>query len=317
MSEYKYILEPYKGQSTRHTCPCCQGHKTFTKYIDIDTGDPLHNDVGMCNRKIKCTYNYSPKEYFKDIYSNDRSYHKKFYNYKKVIKTDKVEYSTISLTDFKASLQEGKSLRELANSNSFIQFIYSTYGLEMTKNAISKYFIGTSDYWSGANIFWQIDMEGKIRTGKIMRYDSISGKRVKHIKKSLTWYHSLKHFNSFQLIQCLFGEHLLKEHNKTVCLVESEKTAIIASIHFPQYIWIATGGISNFKENMVKVLKGREVILYPDLGAYDRWRSKALEFRHITNFKLFDLLERNASENDLKEGLDLADYLLREKKIGN
>lgn len=47
----------------------------------------------------------------------------------------------------------------------------------------------------------------------------------------------------WELPQCLFGEHLLKKYpNKTVALVESEKTAIICSALMPDYIWLATGG---------------------------------------------------------------------------
>ena len=54
---------------------------------------------------------------------------------------------------------------------------------------------------------------------------------------------------NWELTQCLFGEHLLSaidEKQKTVALVESEKTAIIASCIMPKYIWLATGGKSQF-----------------------------------------------------------------------
>ena len=54
---------------------------------------------------------------------------------------------------------------------------------------------------------------------------------------------------NWELTKCLFGEHLLSaidEKQKTVALVESEKTAIIASSIMPKYIWLATGGKSQF-----------------------------------------------------------------------
>ncbi len=72
----------------------------------------------------------------------------------------------------------------------------------------------------------------------------------------------------------LFGEVLLSIYpNKMVALVESEKTAIIASVYFPDFIWIATGGSDGCKwtqRGVCKVLEGRSVILYPDLGFFEK-----------------------------------------------
>ena len=70
----------------------------------------------------------------------------------------------------------------------------------------------------------------------------------------INWVHSVMKYagqlpENWELTQCLFGEHLLSaidEKQKTVALVESEKTAIIASCIMPKYIWLATGGKSQF-----------------------------------------------------------------------
>ena len=59
------------------------------------------------------------------------------------------------------------------------------------------------------------------------------------------------------------------------------------------------------------VLKGRNVTLFPDLNAFDKWKRKAEEFSNIATFKVSDLLERKASENEKRNGLDIADYLQR------
>jgi hypothetical protein len=72
-----------------------------------------------------------------------------------------------------------------------------------------------------------------------------------------------------------------------VAIVESEKTAVIASGHNRSYIWLAAGSISNLSPKMCHVLKGRHVTLYPDLGAYDKRVAKAqilkvkLRHKHI------------------------------------
>ena len=59
-------LQPYKGKTTRHTCPECGQKDSFTLYLDGDTHQPIHPKVGICNRAIKCGYHYPPKQYFLD-----------------------------------------------------------------------------------------------------------------------------------------------------------------------------------------------------------------------------------------------------------
>ena len=45
----------------------------------------------------------------------------------------------------------------------------------------------------------------------------------------------------WELSQCLFGEHLLSLYpDRTVALVESEKTAVICAGFIPEYVWLAT-----------------------------------------------------------------------------
>jgi len=47
--------------------------------------------------------------------------------------------------------------------------------------------------------------------------------------------HSILEIPKYNLKQCLFGLHLLNENLKQVAIVESEKTALIMSIEFPNY----------------------------------------------------------------------------------
>ena len=60
MVNYKYILEPYKGQNTRYTCPSCGHKKVFVRYIDTETGEHLGEDIGRCGREVKCGYHKKP-----------------------------------------------------------------------------------------------------------------------------------------------------------------------------------------------------------------------------------------------------------------
>lgn len=102
----------------------------------------------------------------------------------------------------------------------------------------------------------------------------------------------------------------------TVAIVESEKSALIASCIFPYLIWLAAGNLNGLSLEKCQVLKNREVILYPDLGAFDKWNQKAIEIQKMCNCKIAisHLLEDEASANDRENGLDIADYIIVEIK---
>jgi hypothetical protein len=160
-------------------------------------------------------------------------------------------------------------------------------------------------------VFWQIDTKGNIRTGKIMLYSPTTGKRVKEPFNHINWVHKAIKQLEFELRQCLFGEHLLIDKTKPVALVESEKTAVIASVYLPQFIWVAVGSLTNLNTKKCSILKGRIVTLFPDINGFDKWNSKAKELSHLATFTVSDLLERKASEAERKQGFDLADYLIK------
>ncbi len=109
----------------------------------------------------------------------------------------------------------------------------------------------------------------------------------------------------------MFGEHLLIDKTKPVAIVESEKTAVIASVYLPQFIWVAVGSLTNLNAEKCSILKGRTVTLFPDLNGFDKWSSKAKELSRLATFTVSDLLERKASEAERKQGFDLADYLIK------
>ena len=293
---HRYILEPYKNQSSRHRCPGCNKNKTFTLYIDTETNEPLHDRVGRCNREVECAYHITPSEYFKE-----NGIEVEHVAYVPPAPKQQPPTSYIDPAIFRRSL----IAYEL---NNLVKFLLTIFDDTTVTRLLSKYFIGTSAHWPGATVFWQIDDNGRIRTGKVMLYNPATGKRVKEPYNHLTWTHKLLKLADYNLKLCLFGEHLLKsEPTKPVAIVESEKTALIASVYMPQYIWLAVGGLSQLTGERCKVLKGRTVMLYPDLNAYGKWEAKAKEL----GFKVSNVLETKASEEEKKQGLDIADYLLR------
>ena len=289
--------------NTRYHCPYCHCKvKKFTRYINSETGEHLADHVGKCERIDSCGIHYKPKQYFQD---NGIAFDKLIFPEKQK-KTNLAQKpaSFISFELFTASLKNYES-------NYFISFLKTHFGDEITSQLISKYFIGTSKHWQGATLFWQIDTTGKIRTGKIMAYNSETGKRIKEPFSHITWVHKIIKHDEFELNQCLFGSHLLKDVSKPVAIVESEKTAIITSVYLPQFIWLASGSLNNLNDEKCAILKGRTVILFPDLNGFDTWNNKAKELSHLANFSVSDLLERKASESEKKQGFDLADYLIK------
>ena len=304
MKNHRFILEPYKSLKSRFICPNCQKReKTFSLYIDNNKGEHIATNVGRCNRETQCGYHYTPKQYFED--NNINFENKDFVPHSRTfVIPKKKNTSYIDAEIFKQSLQGYKK-------NNFIQFLINRFGNEATTKAIEKYFIGTSKHWNGATIFWQIDSKGRIRTGKIMLYDAGIGKRIKKPFNHIHWVHSLLKIDNYELEQCFFGEHLLKDKIKPIAIVESEKSAIICSVFLPNFIWLAVGSLTNLNKSKCEVLNGRNVVLFPDLNGFDKWSVKANEF----GFKISDLLETKATEEQKKDGLDIADFLLSYENV--
>jgi hypothetical protein len=301
---HRYKLEPYKGMNTRYRCPSCQQRdKTFSLYIDTETGEHINPTVGRCNRESNCGHHYTPKQYFQD---NNISFDKpqpKAYKPRPFTPQPK-PVSFVPVEVFKASLKAHET-------NNFVQFLINLFGVKVANKIVSQYFIATSKHWNGATVFWQIDTKGKVRTGKIMLYNPTTGKRVKNLEPPIYWAHKALKQPEFELRQCLFGEHLLIDKTKPVAIVESEKTAVIASVYLPQFVWVAVGSLTNLNAERCRILKGRTVTLFPDLNGFDKWSSKAKELSQLATFTVSDLLERKATEAEKKQGFDLADYLIK------
>lgn len=328
MKGYTYQLQTYNGNGTRYHCPHCK-QKTFVRYIDTQTGAHLNPQVGRCNREAKCGHHYTPKQYFEDnSYQQPSNTHHVMPNIVRHLPIQRTTVnheishpirnderyrpeeeggavpSAIPLDIFKASLKG-------YDENHFIRYLHSLFTADIVERLVGDYFIGTSKHWKGATVFWQIDCEGKIRTGKVMLYNYDTGKRVKQPYSHISWAHSLLKQPDFRLKQCLFGEHLLISSIKPVAIVESEKTAIIASVYLPQFVWLAVGSLSNLTAEKCGVLEGHDVFLFPDLNGYSKWSQKTKELANIASFTIVDLLEQGATPAERAEGLDLADYLVR------
>lgn len=121
----------------------------------------------------------------------------------------------------------------------------------------------------------------------------------------------------FHIKQCLFGENRLADASssaRTVAIVESEKTALVAALFIPDFVWLATGEKhGSFNSKAMQVLRGRDVVLFPDLKATDEWHRKAQMLQSICKSSTCsDLLEKMATDGQREAGLDIANFLLME-----
>ena len=173
---------------------------------------------------------------------------------------------------------------------------------------LNHYAIGNSQ--QGMTIFWQLDENGKLRTGKMMKYRA-DGHRDKSQGYNFDWIHSAlsrkwvngeavyeapwPHPELFdpdkqEMRSCYFGLHLLDKYKRndveqTVCIVESEKTAILMAIAYGnnvKQVWMACGGIENINRDKLAPIieQRRRIIIYPDRDGIEKWRIKAEQLHY-------------------------------------
>ncbi|MFD0765707.1 DUF6371 domain-containing protein [Mucilaginibacter lutimaris] len=328
MPHHKYQLQPYSGMQSRYRCPNCNHRtKTLTLYIDTETGEAIAPHVGLCDRLDKCGYHFTPRQYFAAVG-----------NYRLAISSPAVKKQRTAKPHADYYISPGYVNDSFLDydKNNFYQYLISRFGIDVAAHLAQQYRLGTSSHWHGATVFWQLDAEGYVRTGKIMLYNKRTGKRVKQPYNHITWAHTqiLKAMNAksgqssvssgqqglanckpasanFILNQCLFGEHLLiSAPYKPVAITESEKTAIIAAALMPAFVWLACGSLVGLNVTKCKVLHGRKVLLFPDVNAYSKWQQKAMELQRGlpgTIFRVSKDLELMATATDRRKGIDLGD----------
>ena len=301
---FRYQLDK---SSKKHPCPNCQKRR-FVRYVDTGTGECIADHVGRCDREQSCQYHYPPREYFE---ANPTITSKLKEQVVQPLPPPK-ELSFISERYLFSSMRHYEM-------NPFTTWLKSLFKASLVEHLIQHFYIGTSKRYGGSTVFWQVDTNLKIRQAKIMHYDPKTGRRNKSTGAYFAGKAILKKqgIQDPQLHQCLFGLHQLsKDQEKTIAIVESEKTAIVMHAfstlgQAPDYTWLATGGKTGCRWKSPETwaaLRKRKVILYPDLGAYELWETNA---KYIpTNVYISGLLNMSATEEQRQAGFDVADFFL-------
>jgi len=275
-------LSNFKGKYL--VCPAC-GKLRLKPYAYTD-GSIESETLGRCQREANCGYHLKPADYFKN---KGEDFHNRV-TFKPP--TPKEMY----ILDPKICTPVIANYR----TSTLFQLLQQT-GIDYTA-IFERYKIGSTKH--GSTIFFQFD-GANFRTGKKIKYLE-NGHRDKSVMPPVGWLHKIQpDFDETkqELRQCFFGRHLLSD-SETVCIVESEKTAIVCAGIFKNAVWMATGGRTQLSGVRLSELSQKKVLLFPDSDSVDFWTDKVKAFG---NCKVVDLKAFNVRE---KEGADIADYLL-------
>ena len=304
-------LEKYHGTRTRHTCTNCGKRHEFTRFINTDTGEYLADNVGICNRSSSCGYRYTAKQYYADNPTGAKFVKAragKSPQFKTQIQTEKPKsFDYITPEHLKATLNN-------YDRNAFVQFLFDLFPdcSEEIQAVLKMYLVGTFDDYT---CFPSIDQQNRICRAKLIKFNQATGKRLKGQFDTSSLKTKLKLKEDFQYKQIFFGEHLLLKYpNKPVAIVEAEKTAIIASLCFPEFIWLGSNSKTWLKSERLKRLGQRQTILYPDADGFELWQSIAADAqRQGLTVKASRLIETRATAAQKENGYDLADYLINQQ----
>ena len=276
MKQYRYELR--KG-SKKDECPECR-KKSFVPYIDKKDGKPAGERYGRCERINQCGYSNYPKASKSDNYEPP---------IKPYVPPLPIEYIPKELVE--------KTFHDF-KSNVFFQYLVKTFGGERAMELQSKYNIGTAKH--GGTIFWQQDLLGRFRTGKVMYYRD-NGKRD---KARHSWFTHSKIKPDFNFRQCFFGLHLVsKDHPVALC--ESEKTAVLMSVYMPEFTWVASGGSEMLNIQRLNELPRLDKV-FADGGQFEKWEMKTRGFI----VRQMDMsVDKAIREGSLQEGSDILDLI--------
>lgn len=202
--------------------------------------------------------------------------------------------------------------RSITDITNFSKYLERFYTRKQIFEAEQKYLIfSANDFYQKSICYPYINEKEEVTGIKVMAYDE-EGKRRRNKAGSgiVNWMHSIRNVENWTSDFCLFGLHQINERsNKAVHIVESEKTAFVMSIAQPEFIWLATGGLTMLNKRKLEPLKDKKIILHPDRGkAFLIWSKCAEEWKEYSI-----VVSRITEDNSqIPDNGDLADYCLQE-----
>ena len=109
-----------------------------------------------------------------------------------------------------------------------VDAVYDLYNVTSTWMSIGQF----------ATCFWYVDRNNNVCHDKFILYGTDG-----HRSKKFGGGRKFKTKDGYSY-RCLFGEHLLGRKGRVV-VVESEKTALLMALRWPQHTYLATGGVNH------------------------------------------------------------------------
>ena len=224
-------------------------------------------------------------------------------------------------------LETPAEMMKNTNDSDLVRWLYSLPWNDDQRGRLPKmiknYAVGVSR--DGLSVFWQIDEQARVHTGKMMRYKA-DGHRDKDSDYNFDWVHSklfrqhVYNEEEYDYETCLFGQHLLPFcPNAQIHLVESEKTALIMATYYgnmSRNLWLATGGLQFFDRKHIQVLidQGRDIIVYPDKDGSRIWSERTYQLCKETGYdklKVNPTIVSNEWREEDGKKADIADITIR------
>ena len=219
---------------------------------------------------------------------------------------------------------------------------------EQMHHAAERYRLGKSR--SGKTIYWMVDEMGIVRDGHLADTWVSSLLKAREPKLLKSWHPR----------HCLFGLHLLSHTDlnpltdnnlgryaqnltksdsklykniksvgsvrsvcdKTICVVESEASAVILSELFPESIWMAYAYPANMTVDLLEPLQGCSVTIYPQTDPHMEIYLSFLDFADTVrrvypsiDISIENILEEHATEAQKQHNIDLVDFLFDSPRI--
>lgn len=297
-------------------CPQCH-RRTFKPFLDA-SGAILDPTVGRCNRQFKCGYFLSPRQFFEANPSRRPTIGRLL---PPMPPPPPVDFMPLQLVERSQNLFAG-------TDDALRRFFLSIFPAATVDAVWRLYCVGQSKLSGGSTMFWIIDQNMRVRTGKAMAYGS-DGHRIRNPSggNPVCYVHKL-YRSSFNCSLCYFGSHLTQLFpDAALLMVESEKTALFLACCLGEKMLqnrlpIAVGGCSNLTYDPAAhrlqpdtyrgaILQGRRLCLIPDCDAFSRWEAAAGGLRlTAASVSILDLRTHATSPTD-----DIMDILLRRRFI--